>query len=169
MTTSDNSGTYRFQNIDVGMYTVTLRVPGFKTLTQTGMAVSAGEAHNAGKMFLALGQVSESITVNGSRLATAPGPTVQSSGPMTTLGPLNKPGPQANNAGRYRAINRVLVKSEQAGAGGGPVRIGGNVQASKIISQVKPVYPVDLQQEGVRTAVSVKVEAVEQQGRRAGR
>ncbi len=46
-------------------------------------------------------------------------------------------------------VNHQMV---QAGANG-PAKIGGNVQASKIISQVRPVYPVDLQQEGVQGTV----------------
>ena len=114
------------------------------------------------QMFLTLGQVADSITVTGSRSAVAAAePMVRTSGPMTTLGPPTNLAAsagtldQASAEARYRAV--VNRQMEQASAGG-PIRIGGNVQASKLLSQVKPVYPVDLQQEGVQG--TVKIEAV---------
>ncbi len=60
---TDNTGTYRFQNIDPGTYTLTVKAPGFKAETQTGIVVSASETHNGGKMVLQLGSVSESVSV----------------------------------------------------------------------------------------------------------
>ncbi|HEY4087527.1 MAG TPA: carboxypeptidase regulatory-like domain-containing protein [Bryobacteraceae bacterium] len=60
---TDSSGTYRFLSLDPGTYTLTVKAPGFKTMTQTGIAVSASETHNGGKMVLQLGNVSESISV----------------------------------------------------------------------------------------------------------
>ena len=60
---TDSLGTYRFQNVVPGTYNVTVKATGFKSETQTGIMVSAAETHNAGKMILALGSVSESISV----------------------------------------------------------------------------------------------------------
>ena len=61
--TTDSAGTYRFGNIDAGNYSVTVKATGFKSETQTGIVVAAQETHNAGKMVLQLGAVSESISV----------------------------------------------------------------------------------------------------------
>jgi hypothetical protein len=61
--TTDSLGTYRFVNLEPGTYTVTVKVAGFKSETQTGIAVTAQETHNAGKMVLQLGMASESVSV----------------------------------------------------------------------------------------------------------
>jgi TonB family protein len=37
-----------------------------------------------------------------------------------------------------------------------PIRVGGNVQASRLIAQVRPVYPEDLQQTGVEGTVTMR-------------
>ena len=60
---TDNAGTYRFLSIDPGNYTLTVKATGFKSETQTGIAIAASETHNGGKMVLQLGSVSESISV----------------------------------------------------------------------------------------------------------
>jgi hypothetical protein len=61
--TTDNTGTYRFLQVDPATYNLTVRAPGFKTETQTGIEVSAQETHNGGKMILQIGSVSDSISV----------------------------------------------------------------------------------------------------------
>ncbi len=60
---TDNTGTYRFLQVDPGNYSVTVKATGFKSETTTGIAVSAQETHSAGKMILQLGSVSDSISV----------------------------------------------------------------------------------------------------------
>ena len=60
---TDNNGTYRFLQIDPATYNVTVKASGFKTQTQTGIAVSAQETHNGGRMILTVGSLSESISV----------------------------------------------------------------------------------------------------------
>jgi len=60
---TDNTGTYRFQQVDPGTYSLTVKAPGFKAETQTGIVISASETHNGGKMVLQLGSVSESVSV----------------------------------------------------------------------------------------------------------
>ena len=61
--TTDNTGTYRFLQVDPGTYNLTVKANGFKTLTQTGIVVAAQETHNGGKMVLSLGSVADSISV----------------------------------------------------------------------------------------------------------
>src|SRR5580698_662730 len=40
---TDNTGTYRFLQVDPGTYTLTVKASGFKTETQTGIDVAASE------------------------------------------------------------------------------------------------------------------------------
>ena len=62
--TTDTLGTYRFTEVAPGTYNVTVKATGFKSETQTGIAVTAQETHNAGKMILALGALTESVSVS---------------------------------------------------------------------------------------------------------
>ena len=148
-TTTDATGTCQFQNIAVGNYNLQIKAQGFKTTTQTNIHVAAGETRNAGKMLLAVGSIFESISVTGSRSAAAvtPQPPPQPDSFIKTLGPTTvlrqSPTPTPPQA-----------KPIPAGA----IRVGGNVQASKIISQTKPVYPQDALQQNV--GGTVKFEAV---------
>ena len=61
--TTDNTGTYRFLQVEPGTYNLTVKATGFKALTQTGIVISASETHNGGKMVLQLGSVCESVSV----------------------------------------------------------------------------------------------------------
>ncbi len=61
--TTDNLGTFRFVNLEPGTYNVTVKAPGFKSETQTGIIVTAQETHNAGKMILQIGNITDSISV----------------------------------------------------------------------------------------------------------
>jgi hypothetical protein len=60
---TDNTGTYRFIQVEPGTYTLTVKASGFKTETQTGIVISASETHNGGKMILQIGSVADSISV----------------------------------------------------------------------------------------------------------
>ena len=61
--TTDSLGTYRFTEVAPGTYNVTIKAAGFKSETQTGIVVTAQETHNSGKMVLALGALTESVSV----------------------------------------------------------------------------------------------------------
>jgi hypothetical protein len=61
---TDNQGTFRFVNLDPGIYNVMVAAPGFKSQTQTGIVVTAQETHNAGKMALQIGSATDSVTVS---------------------------------------------------------------------------------------------------------
>lgn len=63
---TDNTGTYRFLQVDPGTYTITVKATGFKTEVQTGIVVAASETHSGGKMVLQLGSVADSISVTAS-------------------------------------------------------------------------------------------------------
>src|ERR1017187_3634582 len=60
--TTDSNGTYRFLNLRPGTYSVTVKTSGFKPATMSGIAVAAEETHNAGKIVLEIGSVTESTT-----------------------------------------------------------------------------------------------------------
>ena len=62
--TTDNLGTFRFVNLEPGIYNVTVKAVGFKAETQTGIVVTAQETHNAGKMTMQIGSGTDSITVS---------------------------------------------------------------------------------------------------------
>jgi TonB family protein len=147
--TTDATGAYRFENVDPGNYKVTVKVPGFKAETQTGIVVASGENHNGGKMFLQLGAMSESVSVTGSRSAPVSAPTGNPANPINTLGPMTTLAPIAPPR-----ENTSLPKPDSTGR----IRVGGMVQAASMLNAVKPVYPVDLQQQGIQG--TVKFEAV---------
>ncbi len=60
---TDNTGTYRFLQLDPGTYDITVKANGFKTGIESGIIVAAQETHSGGKMVLQLGSVTESISV----------------------------------------------------------------------------------------------------------
>jgi TonB family protein len=159
-TTTDNTGRYMFQHIDAGTYDLTVTVPGFKHETQMGIHVAAGEAHNGGMMILMVGSVADSISVTASRSAAlAAGPTVALLGPVTTLAPAaildqSRADPDRAARSNYQALVGRLTQTVP----GGPIRVGGNVQAANLINAVRPAYPAEMARNGVQG--TVKFEAV---------
>jgi TonB family protein len=144
LTTTDNTGSYQFQNITPGTYSLTVKTPGFKAETWTNIHVALGEAHNAGRMRLQAGAIYQSVTVTGSN--AAPQITIPPAAPEPFITTLN-------------AVKKVARMQPQPPARpGDPIRVGGNIQASKIISQTKPVYPQDAFQQN--SGGTVKIEAV---------
>lgn len=148
---TDSTGNYRFQNIETGTYKLTLRVPGFKTETQMNIVVAAGEAHNGGRTILQLGLVSHSVTVTGSRSAATSTPFVGILGPMTTV-------PEGVRNVVVTPLRPQPPARGPADPPNTPVRVGGNVQAVRLLRPIKPVYPPELQQAGIQG--TVKFEAV---------
>lgn len=70
-TVSSSAGSYRFPNVNIGTYDITVSAPGFKTTTLTGIAVQVATT-TALDLKLTPGTVSESVVV------TADTPTVES-------------------------------------------------------------------------------------------
>ena len=68
---SSSAGSYRFPNVNIGSYDLTVSAPGFKTTTLTGILVQVATT-SALDVKLSTGAISESIVVN------AEAPTVQS-------------------------------------------------------------------------------------------
>ncbi|MEP6960580.1 MAG: carboxypeptidase-like regulatory domain-containing protein [Acidobacteriota bacterium] len=64
-TDSDRNGTYRFNNLPVGVYQLSASAKGFKRVTLTGIAVELSKNTNA-PMTLTVGSEAESITVTDS-------------------------------------------------------------------------------------------------------
>jgi outer membrane receptor protein involved in Fe transport len=60
---TDSLGSYRFVNLEPGIYNLTVKAPGFKSETQTGIEVVAQETHNAGRTRLQVGNATDTITV----------------------------------------------------------------------------------------------------------
>jgi TonB family protein len=96
-------------------------------LATTEIVVTAGTAARA-DVAMTIGSMSETVTVRGSRPANAPAPAQS----------------MARAAGTPQ---------------GSPQRIpiGGNVQAARLISQVKPVYPDDLKVQGITGTVMIQM------------
>ena len=61
--TTDSEGTFRFLNLLPGKYSVTVKAPGFKSLTQTDIVVAAETTRSTGKLVLQIGNVSDSVSV----------------------------------------------------------------------------------------------------------
>jgi len=61
---SDAEGTYRFENLPVGAYTVTFTLSGFSTLKREGIRIEVGRSLELG-VTMAVGAVEQSITVTG--------------------------------------------------------------------------------------------------------
>jgi hypothetical protein len=61
--TTDNNGTYRFLQLDPGVYNLQVKANGFKTQLQTGINIAAQETHNGGKMILQIGSIADTISV----------------------------------------------------------------------------------------------------------
>jgi len=136
-TATNDRGDYRLAGFPAGTYSVSVRVPGFKALTQTGIRMGLGESRNAGKLMLEVGQVSEALTITGSR--NAPVPFVGTLGPMTTISNSAPPAPAP-------VVPAPLPST------------GGKVSPVNLISEPRPSYPAELQRAGV--AGTVKMQAV---------
>src|SRR6516165_2903047 len=62
-TATDSAGAFRFSLISPGTYKVEVSAPGFNTLTQTDIPVSAGEDAGLGSLKLAVGDTSTTLEV----------------------------------------------------------------------------------------------------------
>jgi len=61
---TDTEGTYRFENLPVGVYTVSFTLQGFSTLRREGIRIEVGRSLELG-VTMAVGAVEQSITVTG--------------------------------------------------------------------------------------------------------
>jgi len=67
-TTSDSSGLFRLNSLQVGTYTVDITAQGFKTASQSNIIVAAGRDSGLGSVHLTVGEASTTVEVS----ATAP-------------------------------------------------------------------------------------------------
>ena len=122
--TVNAAGEFGFPAIPVGRYAIEVRARGFAP-GKTEVLVEAGRRVEA-LVTLPLGQISEAVTVRGSRPAT---------------GSLAQPAPAAAPA---RAAQPIRIP------------VGGNVQPAKLVRKVDPIYPADLKQQGITGSVIVR-------------
>jgi TonB family protein len=124
-TVANAAGEYVFTAIPPGRYALEFRSAGF-AIGKVEAEVAAGKAARVDAR-LAIGQISEAMTVQGRKSAPKP---------------VAIPSNSTANSTPNSSIRRIMV--------------GGNVQASRLLTQVKPVYPEDLQQLGVQGTVMIK-------------
>src|SRR5215471_15923253 len=60
---TDNSGVFRFPNVNPSTYTVTVKGSGFKAFTEVNIVVDASQFRDLGKLTMALGNLSDTVTV----------------------------------------------------------------------------------------------------------
>src|SRR5215467_12448290 len=77
-TTTDNAGAFRFNLIPVGTYKVDINAPGFKSLTQTNIPVTAGRDAGLGSVKLSVGDATTTVEV------TAETPLIESTQAQVT-------------------------------------------------------------------------------------
>jgi hypothetical protein len=66
---TDNSGLFRFVNVPPGNYTVSVQAKGFKGLVQSNIVLAANETRDVGKLGLALGSTTETISIMAEAMA----------------------------------------------------------------------------------------------------
>src|SRR5579883_2496430 len=67
-TTTDNSGVYRFTDLQPGLYTVTVSAPAFQTFSETGVQVQANAVRRVNVQFQ-VATISQKIEVSASAMA----------------------------------------------------------------------------------------------------
>jgi len=60
---TDNSGVFRFLNLSPGVYSISIQVKGFKTLSKTSIVIAANETRDVGNIVLQIGNVTDTISV----------------------------------------------------------------------------------------------------------
>ncbi|HLK62921.1 MAG TPA: carboxypeptidase regulatory-like domain-containing protein [Bryobacteraceae bacterium] len=68
-TVTDSTGVFRFLNITPGTYAVAVKVTGFKGLNQSQIVVQANETRDVGKLTLALGNTTDTVSVTAEAAA----------------------------------------------------------------------------------------------------
>jgi len=63
ITTSDDAGRFRFNDVRPGMYSIRIQAPGFKAFDVTNVNLLTGETRDLGKLVLQIGAVSEEVSV----------------------------------------------------------------------------------------------------------
>jgi bla regulator protein blaR1 len=136
---SDAAGRFAFTDLAAGPYLLTASMPAFKTARFT-VQVAPNESVN-GTVRLALGSLSEQITVRGDFTAPPAAAAADSPANPATADPLRTGGETG-----------TFTPSPEPSAGG-PIRVGGSIKEPKKIKDVKPDYPEIAQNAGVTGVV----------------
>jgi TonB family protein len=108
-----DDGSFEFDTVPEGEYSVEVRKPGFRMTTRT---VGGGDAEKELNMVLDIGEVSETVDVMGH-------------------------------------VRAIVVPDA---SGPKRVRVGGDVQGVRLMKGVQPIYPAELQSQGVEGAVLIR-------------
>jgi TonB family protein len=140
MTTSDAEGKYSFAGLPAGEYEVRVTKPGFAEFRATISSLDSGHDSPHNEITLQIGGVNEEIDV------------IAEGGPKEGI----KQGVQGGVAG---GVSGGVSNGASGGVAGGiasgvqgkmiRVRIGGEVQAPKILEKVPPVYPEKAKAAGI--------------------
>jgi TonB family protein len=132
ITTSNAAGEYSFRSLEPGSYLVEVRHPGFRLYRTPGTVVAA-DGKATLDVTLEVGEISETVEVVGhSPIDSASAARTEFFRPDL---PLKSP---------VAAAERRLPRR---------IRVGGNVQPTRLIHQIKPVFPEQLQQAGIEGTV----------------
>lgn len=134
-------GNFAIPDVPAGTYSVSVSVPGFRKLTQTGVVLEAGQTRDVGKMFLQLGTANESVTVTGAR-TDPPAPAVAPS--------------QAPPRAFVEEFTLPRDAANRPAPPAGAIRVGGIVQALKLLVATRPVYPSEVKKDGVSGTVQIR-------------
>ena len=116
---SDGNGAFAFPDLQPGRYELEARLPGFATVNNL-MTITAG-ARVQRRITLPLGSLEETITV-----VCSGGPQAMAAVPFVPVQARGARGGLDQGAGR---------------ASGGPIRVGGQIKAPRMLSNVKPICP----------------------------
>ena len=112
---SNETGSFEFNTLPEGQYSLKAELPGFATFRKTSIAIKPSETVRE-NIHLSIGSLAEQIQVTAAGRPRPPAP------PSTPL----------------------------------RLRVGGNVLAARLISQVKPVYPQAAQDAGIEGVVHLE-------------
>src|ERR1039458_6407945 len=123
VTTTDNTGLFRFLDLAPDTYSVSVKATGFKGYTQNTIAVAANETRDVGKLTLTLGSGTETITVTAKaasiQLASSEKATAIDGGGLFRTGKLDAGGFRRHRDGLRPAPQRERELTDIAGFVGG--------------------------------------------------
>ncbi len=113
--TSDNQGVYRFNNIPIGQYSVTVKATGFSTRTLKGVAIELNKTASA-NISLEVGRVTTSVEVSAAGM-TIDTTTAQVGSNFSSRQIVNMPIIE-NSTGLFGALNLSLLSAGVTSNGG---------------------------------------------------
>ncbi|HEY6465491.1 MAG TPA: M56 family metallopeptidase [Candidatus Acidoferrales bacterium] len=137
-------GEFSFSNLSPDGYELSVTQPGFQVFKET-LQLYPGEQVKLPELLLRVGEVSQTISISASRTAAARVPM-----PPASMVPV-----LACSAQTAQATPLVSRNPVEGGAGSTParVRVGGMVEAARLIDNTVPIYPESARTAGVQGTV----------------